>query len=194
MDRKTEYEIEEAFVNRWSPRSFTGESIQEETLNRIFEAARWAPSSFNSQPWRYLYSIKGDDNWNMYLDFLVEFNRMWASNAGALIVILSRKTFEKEGEFSPTHQFDTGASWQNMALQATSMGFHMHGIGGFDAKKARERLGVPEEFDIIAMAAIGVKDQPERLPDKLRGSETPSDRLTVADISRKGLFDKDIWS
>ena len=188
MSRKTDYEILPIFVNRWSPRSLDKTTITNDELNRLFEAARWAPSSYNSQPWRFLYATRDDEHWNDFLNLLVDANKVWAQNAGALIVILSRTTFSTGGKYSPTHMFDTGSAWENMALQATEMNLVTHGMAGFDAQKARKTLNVPEEFEIPAMVAVGRKDTPEKLPEQLQEVETPSPRLPVEKLSTNGVF------
>ncbi|MGH7790937.1 MAG: nitroreductase family protein, partial [Thermodesulfobacteriota bacterium] len=115
--RKPEFDVDEIFLNRWSPRAMSGEEISEAELMSLFEAAKWAPSSFNNQPWRFLYSRRDSENWGLFFNLLAEFNQAWAKNASALIVIISRKTFDHNGKPSRTHSFDTGAAWQNLALQ-----------------------------------------------------------------------------
>ena len=116
------YPIAEQFIERWSPRAFTGESIAESTLLGFIEAARWAPSAYNSQPWRFLYALRDGADWPRYLELLNEFNRGWAQHASALLVIASKTTFAAPGKTeeqpAPTHDFDTGAAWGFFALQA----------------------------------------------------------------------------
>ena len=118
-NRNSNHKINPLFINRWSPRSMTGDSLDDETLMSLFEAARWAPSSYNNQPWRFLYAKKGTPNWNVFFNLLVEGNKIWAKNAAVLVVIISRKNFEHNGKPSITHQFDAGAAWENLALEAS---------------------------------------------------------------------------
>lgn len=151
------------FASRWSPRSMSGDKVTEEELYELFNAARWAPSSYNKQPWRFLYGIRGTVLWNKFREFLVDFNKQWTENAGALILILSKKNDEG------TNSFDTGAAWQNFALSGAMKGLVIHAMSGFDYKKAREELGIPEQYNIEAMASVGRAGDkiPEGVPDSI---------------------------
>jgi nitroreductase len=135
--RKANHPIESLIIDRWSPRAMTGESITSDELMRLFEAARWAPSSFNSQQWRALYARRETEHWPTFLGLLVEGNKTWAQNAAVLIVFISRKNFEYDGEPSITHSYDCGAAWENFALQGFSQGLVVHGMQGFDYDRAR---------------------------------------------------------
>ena len=162
--RKVEKNINRLFVNRWSPRAMSGEEISNDDLMGLFEAARWAPSSYNNQPWRFIYAKRNTDHWQTLISLLVEGNKIWAQNAAVIVVVISRKNFEFNEKPAITHQFDAGAAWENLALEATSRGLVTHGMQGFDYKQAREELGVPENFDVMAMTAIGKLGQKENLP------------------------------
>src|SRR5665213_1532117 len=116
--RKLDHAIDPLFPTRWSKRAMSGESISKEELARLFEAARWAPSSYNNQPWRFIYSPRSSSHFQKFLDLLEDSNRIWAKEAAALIILASKKTFDATGKPSRTHSFDTGAAWQNFALQA----------------------------------------------------------------------------
>lgn len=186
--RKTQYKINSIFIERWSPRSMTGESITDETLMSLFEAARWAPSSFNNQPWRFLYAKRDTPNWNIFFSLLSEGNRAWAKNAAVLVVIISRKNFEYNEKPSITHQFDAGAAWENLALEASIKGIVSHGMQGFDYNKARKDLEVPSDFDVMAMIAIGRRGPPENLPSSLQEREFPNDRKDLAEIVMEGRY------
>lgn len=186
--RKADYEIESNIINRWSPRSFSGEEISDKELYSLFEAARWAPSSFNNQPWRFIFAKRDSKNWKLLFDLLVDFNKQWCVNASVLVVIVSRKTFEHNGKPSFTHQFDAGAAWQNLAIQATSIGLATHAMQGFDYDRAKKDLGVPDEFEVVAMVAIGKKAPKERLPTELQQREIPSDRKPISEIVMEGKF------
>jgi nitroreductase len=168
----------------------TGESITDETLLSLFEAARWAPSSFNNQPWRFLYAKKDTPNWNIFFNLLSEGNRTWAKDAAVLVVIISRKNFEYNEKPSITHQFDAGAAWENLALEASIKGIVSHGMQGFDYDKARKDLEVPSDFDVMAMIAIGIRGPPENLPPNLREKEFPNDRKELAEIVMEGRYRK----
>ena len=186
--RRTDHKINSIFVNRWSPRSMTGEEIDDEVLMSLFEAARWAPSSFNNQPWRFIYSKRTGSKWSKFLDLLNEGNRVWAKDARVLVVIISRKNFEYNEKPSVTHQFDTGAAWENLALEASIRGIVVHAMQGFDYLKAREDLNIPDHFDIMAMIAIGKSGPIENLPPKLQQVEHPNDRKTLKEIIMEGCF------
>ena len=138
--REPQYSVGPLFVNRWSPRAMSGEEVPLQEMFSLFEAARWAPSSYNNQPWRFLYARRGSEHWERFLALLVEGNRIWAEKAGVLMVVLSRETFEYNGRPSRTHSFDAGAAWENLALQGTAMGLVVHGMQGFGYKRAAAEL------------------------------------------------------
>lgn len=183
------YEIAPLFVNRWSPRSMAGDSLDEGEYMPLFEAAKWAPSSYNNQPWRFLYAARGDDHWETYLDLLFDGNRSWAKEAAVLVVMVSKTTFDHNGEPSQTHSFDTGAAWQNLALEGARRGLVVHGIGGFDYERATAVLSIPSDHSIEAMAAIGMREAPETLAPEMQEREEPSDRKPLTDIVVDGAFD-----
>lgn len=186
--RKADYPIDPVFLDRWSPRAMSGEPITEEALFTLFEAARWAPSSFNGQPWRMLYARRDTPHWPLFLDLLVEFNQSWAKNAAALVVFISKTTFDHSGEPAVTHSFDTGAAWENLALQGALQGLVVHGMQGFDYDKARTALNVPEGFTVEAMAVIGKPGRKEDLPEKLQQRETPNDRRRLTETVFEGPY------
>lgn len=174
--RTPDYPVDALFVDRWSPRAMSGEEISEQELMVLFEAARWAPSSYNNQPWRILYARRNSEHWPLFFDLLVETNRAWAGNAAALLVMVSKTTFDHNGKPSMTHSYDTGAAWQNLALQGFSRGYVVHGMQGFSYERAREVLRIPEEYRVEAMAAIGRPGKKEELPPELRQREEPNRR------------------
>lgn len=186
--RKARYNVNSIFVDRWSPRSMTEESITDETLMTLFEAARWAPSSFNNQPWRFLYAKRDTPSWDLFYNLLSEENKVWAKNAAVLVVIISRKNFEYNEKPSITHQFDAGAAWENLALEASIRGIVAHGMQGFDYEKTRMELKIPSVFDVMAMIAIGIRGPPENLPPSLQEREFPNDRKELSEIVMEGVF------
>jgi nitroreductase len=186
--RKPNYEINPLFVNRWSPRSMTGEEIPDEDLMSLFEAARWAPSSYNNQPWRFIYAKRNTQHWERLFNLLVDGNKIWAKDASLLVCVISRKNFEYNEKFSITHQFDAGAAWENLALEATSRGLVTHGMQGFDYVKARDELKVPDNFDVMAMIAIGKIGPKENLPPNLQEMEFPNDRKPLDQIISEGMY------
>ena len=186
--RTADYPIDDLFLSRWSPRAMTGEAIAEEDLLTLFEAARWAPSSYNNQPWRFLYARRDTEHWQTFFDLMVEFNQSWAKNAAVLVVFISRTHFQFNGEPSVTHSFDTGAAWENLALQGWRKGFVVHGMQGFDYEAARSALSIPKEFAVEAMAAIGLPADPATLPPELREKEAPSERRKLEESICEGPF------
>jgi len=186
--RRPDFAIEPLLLDRWSPRAMSGEEISEEELMRLFEAARWAPSSFNGQQWRALYARRGTEHWPVFFNLLVDANKIWAKNAAVLVVFISRKRFEHDNEPSVTHSYDTGAAWQNFALQGFRQGLVVHGMEGFDYERARVELRIPDEFQVEAMAAVGNLAPKEVLPEKLQKRESPNDRREMTESIREGPF------
>ena len=186
--RKADHQIEQLLLDRWSPRAMSGEEISEEELLRLFEAARWAPSSFNAQQWRALYARRSSEHWPAFLGLLVEANKAWAKNAAVLVVFISRKTFEHNNDPSVSHSYDCGAAWENFALQGFSQGLVIHGMEGFDYDRARTELGIPDEFQVEAMAAVGKPGLKESLPEKLQARESPNDRRKLSESICEGPF------
>jgi nitroreductase len=186
--RKADHSIDALFLDRWSPRAMSGEEIPEFELMSLFEAARWAPSAYNNQPWRFLYGCRGSDQWPLFFDLLVEANRVWARNAAALLLIVSKCTFDHNGKPSITHSFDCGAAWGSLALQGSLRGYVVHGMQGFDYERARVSLEIPDDFRVEAMAAVGRPAPRETLPEELRQRETPNDRKKLAETVCEGVF------
>jgi nitroreductase len=185
--RKPEYEVDQIFLNRWSPRAMSGEGISRDELMSLFEAARWAPSSFNNQPWIFLYAMRDTENWGLFFNLMVEGNQAWAKNASVLITVVSKKTFEN-GKRSRTHSYDTGAAWENLALQGFLKGLLVHGMQGFDYDRAREVLNIPDDYEVESMIAVGKPGKKENLPEKLQEREFPSTRKKVSEIAFEGKF------
>jgi nitroreductase len=186
--RTPDYPIETIFIERWSPRSMDGQPLEEHTLLRLFEAARWAPSTYNEQEWRFLYAHRDTPHWPAFFGLLMEANQAWCVRAAVLVVVLSHKVFTRNGKPNPVHTFDAGAAFENLALQGTVMGLVVHGMAGFDRDKARLTLAVPLDYDVEAMVAIGHPGNPADLPPELRAREVPSGRKTVPEIAREGPF------
>jgi nitroreductase len=188
--RKADHPVEKLFLDRWSPRALSGAEIPQDDLLRLFEAARWAPSSYNNQPWRILYARRNTPHWDLFFNLLVDANKTWAKDAAALLVFISKTTFDHNGKPCRTHAFDTGAAWENLALQATCMGLVAHGMQGFDYDRAKSELGVPGDFEVHAMVAVGKPGRKEDLPAALQGGETPNSRRTLAETAFEGRFKK----
>lgn len=186
--RSPQEDIEPLLVNRWSPRAMTGESLDEEQYMPLFEAARWAPSSYNNQHWRFLYATQEDEEFEMFADLLTENNRGWAEDAGVLVTLVSKETFDHNGEPAQTHSFDTGAAWQNLALEATRRDLVTHAMQGLDYEAAAEQLDVPDGFSVECMVAIGERAPAETLPDELQEREFPNERKPIDEILYQGGF------
>jgi nitroreductase len=183
--RKTDYPIDPIVLERWSTRAFDGSPINDRDLFTMFEAARWAPSSFNRQPWRFVYAKRGTEAFDRFLKLLMPFNAGWAAHASVLVFILSDTLIQLPGTDSPSishsHSFDAGAAWAFLALQATKLGYHTHGMAGVDFGRARAILGVPDEFRLETAVAIGKLGDASRLPPHLRERETPSGRRPLSE-------------
>ncbi|AKH41134.1 nitroreductase [Altererythrobacter atlanticus] len=190
--RATDHPVEAIFTQRWSPRAFDGSTMEEASLLSLFEAARWAPSAYNVQPWRFLYALRGGPDWERFLDLLIPFNRSWAESSSALVFVISDR-FMREADGSPkaeshSHSFDAGAAWANMALQATHDGLHVHGMTGIEMEKAEKELGIPEGYRIEAAVAVGKIGDAAQLPEGLREREGPSGRMPVSQLAFAGNF------
>ena len=183
----TAHAIDPIFVDRWSARAMSGEGIALPELMLLFEAARWAPSSGNYQPWRMLYALRDRSHWPLFLGLLNEGNRRWAHHGGALVLFISKITLD-DGRVSRTHLFDTGAAWENFALQGSLRNLVVHGMQGFDYDRARSELGIPADFQVDAMAAVGKPGDAQQLPENLRAREHPNDRRPITETVRAGAF------
>lgn len=188
--RTADYPIELLFLQRWSPRAFTGESIDLATLMTIFEAARWAPSSYNSQPWRYIYALRDTPAWGKLFGLLQGGNPSWAKDAAVLMVAVSKTTMAPRGTEMPSHShsFDAGAGWQNLALQTTALGWHAHAMVGLDLARAAVELGVPDGYRVEAAIAIGRQGDRSTLAESLQGLEQPNGRNPVSSFAFEGEF------
>lgn len=180
-------QVDSLFWQRWSARAMSGQPIADSELMPLFEAARWAPSSYNEQPWRFLYAKRNTPQWDVLFDLLVPFNQEWCKN-GAVLVIICSKNGSVHGGLNSTHSFDAGAAWQNLALQGHLKGLVVHGMGGFDHEKARSVLHVPEDYTVEAMCVIGKPGDPAMLPDYMRENEKPSGRKNITEIVCEGFF------
>lgn len=190
--RSADHAIEAFFLERWSPRAFTGEAIPDADLRTIFEAARWAPSSFNSQPWRILYAKRDTPAFAKFLGLLIEFNQSWAKNAAVLAVLVSKKTFLPPGKTEPvlshSHSLDAGAAWGYLALQASRLGYATHGMTGFDIPRAAKELNVPDDYRVELAFALGRIGDKSILPEGLSAREEPNGRNPQGDFVFEGEF------
>ncbi len=190
--RQADHPIDPLFLERWSPRAFTGEVISEADLFTMLEAGRWAASSYNSQPWRFLYARRDTAHWERFLALLNDFNRSWAKNASVLVVLVSNSLMRPPGADkdipSHSHSLDAGAAIANVQLQASRMGWQAHGMVGFDMDRAFADLNVPQGHRVEAAYAIGRPGDKAMLPEALQARETPSPRVPLSQMAFEGGF------
>lgn len=175
--------IPELVLQRWSPRSFAEREIPSGDLEKLFVTASWAASSYNEQPWRFLLGRKGDEAYKKIFDSLIEFNQSWAKTAPVLVLSVGSKKFAHNGSPNAYALHDTGAATAYLALAATALGLHTHSMAGFDKDHARASFGIPSDFELGAVTAIGFLGDPSVLPDHLRQMETaPRSRKPVSEF------------
>ena len=169
----TDYPIEEILRRRWSPRAFSDRNVEAEKLRSLFEAARWAPSSFNEQPWSFIFATKETPAEHaQLLNCLTERNQQWATLAPVLMVSVAKLNFEKTGKPNRHAFHDVGLAMGNLLVEATALGLFVHQMAGFSVDKIREAYHVPEGFEPVAAIAIGYPAEPEILPEAFRELET----------------------
>lgn len=169
---QTQYPVADFIKHRWSPRSFTSQPIQDEDLRTLFEAAAWAPSAMNEQPWRFVYAHRAQTEafqnlWNC----LLPGNQPWAKNAAVLVVVLARKTMGPNNDLNRHYLHDTGLATGNLLLQAGTMGIHGHVMGGFDMAKTQEVLHLPADLEPASFLALGYVGEAEQLEEPFRSRE-----------------------
>lgn len=191
-ERAASHAVAPVFIERWSPRSFAADTISDSELFTLFEAARWAPSGNNSQPWRFIYAKRDSASWTGFLNVLNEKNRLWASKASALVILVTATAVQREGEAQPSplrnHALDAGAAWISLALQAQLSGWKTHGIGGFDKEAARQQLGIPEHYQAQLAIAIGKQGLLDELAEEFQPREKPNQRLPLSALVAEGRF------
>ncbi len=189
--RQSEYSVDPLFLDRWSPRAFDGSAMPREHLLTILDAAHWAPSSSNQQPWRFVYAHRDSEEWPLFMELLMEGNQRWAKNASVLLFVVSRDyNISRDGEKKPsaTHSFDAGAAWFSLAMQAHLLGYHAHGMGGILKERIVETLNIPEGYTVEAGVAVGRMTDKGVLPDDLAEREVPSKRLPLSEVAFEGRF------
>lgn len=192
-NRSSAYAIDPVFLNRWSPRAFDDKAvISDQDLMTLFEAAHWAPSSFNSQPWRFIYARRDTPAWPRLFNLLVPMNQSWAVRASALVALVSATTAQPPGAPGPvpsySHSLDAGSAWAYLALQATQLGWHAHAMAGWDVQRAPAELGVPDNFRVETFIAIGRLGDKSVLPPPLQQREQPNGRRPVEELVMEGRF------
>lgn len=180
---KTDTPIDDLIAKRWSPRAMDGDrDLERDQILALLEAARWAPSCFGDEPWRFIAWDRGTDpaGWQRAQECLADANRAWAKRAPLLIAVCADSEFRKNGKANRWAQYDCGAAAENLCLQAVSMDLAVHQMGGFDQQAVREAFDVPDRYTPMAMIAVGYPGDPEDLPEEKRGSE-------LGDRSRRPL-------
>ncbi len=175
-----DYPVDPLIQNRWSPLAFSERAVTQDTVRSLFEAARWAPSCFNAQPWRFLVGTKDGDPeaYAKILDCLVPANQVWASTAPLLLIGVANTRFEHNGAENRFALYDLGQAIAYLTLEATSLGLSLHQMGGFDSEKARDAFGVPDTYAFGAAIALGYEGDADVLPDqKYRDRHNDSARL-----------------
>ncbi len=190
--RTADHPIADVFTSRWSPRAFSDATMTEQELLALLEAARWAPSAFNAQPWRFVYTLRGDEAWDAILGALLPFNQVWAQKASALVIIGSATKFTAPGKTEASdngsHTFDSGTAWGYLALQAHMAGWAAHAMAGFDKAAMATAIGLPEDHVLHAAVAIGKQADASVLPETLQAREVPSPRHPLAATAFHGGF------
>lgn len=177
--RQADYDIDPQFIHRWSPRAMNGEALEKETVHKLLEAGRWAPSSYNEQPWRFIVGLNGGETFEKLYDSLIDFNQMWCKNAGALVAIVSNKKHENGNEYWSS-SFDCGSTWMSIALQASKDDLVCHGMTGINFDDLRDAFDIPDSQRIEMMFALGHPGDREDLPEEAR--VTPSGRKDVEEL------------
>lgn len=188
LHRHPDHAIEELLLRRWSPRAMSGAPVAPADLDRLLEAARWAPSCFNEQPWRFRFAHRATPQWPPFFGLLNPRNQEWCQRAGVLLAVCSRTTFAHNGRPNPVHAFDAGAAWLSLALQGNAMGLVVHAMLGFDRDRAPAELRLPPDHAVHAMIAVGQRGELEVLPPELRAREVPSGRNPVGHFAGEGPF------
>lgn len=182
-DRKSTHEIDKIFIERWSPRSFDSSfDLSNKDIEKLIEAARWSPSCFNEQPWRFYYALRGNGDFNGSLDWLVDANQQWAKNASALLFVVAKKTFSKNSKPNDHSWFDSGAAWMGLTMQARMLDLFTHGMAGIKTDTIHEKLQLSEDFEVVCAVAVGKKADPQQLSEDYQKMEEPNDRKALDDI------------
>jgi nitroreductase len=188
---QTQFPIHELLKNRWSPRAFDERPVEADTLLSLFEAARWAPSSNNGQPWRFLVAMKENKaEYDRLFNCLVEANQKWAYRAPVLLLSVAKLQFE-DGSPNRHALHDTGMAAENLVIQATAFGLAAHQMAGFRIEQARVDCQIPEGYEPVAMIAIGYPGDPALLPDRLRAREAqPRVRKPLTELLYSAIWEQ----
>lgn len=186
-ETNTEFSILPLLTDRWSPHSFSNQMVEKEKLQRLFEAARWSASSFNEQPWYFIYTSKNSDEYQAFLEPIIEFNYNWAKTAPILLYAIAQLQFKKNGKQNPHALYDLGAAVNNLALQATEEGLVLRQMAGFDSQLAKSKLNVPQEYQVCTAIALGYHGNTDELPENFKKQDqAPRVRKKIETFVFKG--------
>lgn len=192
----TQQPVHDVIASRWSGRAYDAtKSVSKDQVISLLEAARWAPSCFGDEPWRYVVSNKADNlpAWQAAFDCLVPGNQGWAVNAPVLLLICADTLFRHNDKPNKWAAYDTGAATENLCLQATALGLMAHQMGGFDADKARQTFKVPERYQILAMVTVGYQAAVEGLAEDVKERELAArSRKPLGELFFDGAWDNQI--
>jgi nitroreductase len=175
--------VHDLILRRWSPRAYADKDVSAAELKKLFEAARWAASSSNEQPWRFLVGRRGEETYQKIFNALVEFNQTWAKSAPVLLLSVAKKTFTQKGAPNAYGLHDTGAATANLHLQAIASGLHAHSMAGFDHEQLRASFAIPTDYEIGAVTAIGYFGDPATLPEYMQKMEgAPRERKPLKEF------------
>ena len=187
---ETQYPIHDLLRRRWSPRAFSDRRVDPAIMRSLLEAARWAPSSYNEQPWSFIVATKDDPvEFGRLLSCLVEGNIQWAQHAPVLMASVARLSFEDDGKPNRHAFHDVGLAVANLIVQATALGLVVHQMAGILPDKIRKLYGIPEGYEAVAGIALGYPGDPEILPERLRQRElAPRSRKPIQDFVFAGRW------
>jgi len=186
------YPLHALLRKRWSPRAFNGEPVEAEKLRSLFEAARWAPSGSNQQPWRFILGLKGSDTYDKIMQTLVDFNQKWAFTAPVLILSMGRKVMNDKDEINESYRYDVGQAVAHMTFQATEDGLYVHQMGGFDAAMAVRLFHIGAMYKPLTVIAVGYIGDPDQLTEKIARLEyRKRERFPARELVYSGQFGED---
>jgi len=185
-EAKTQHPVHDLISKRWSARSFSDKKITNEQVLTLIEAASWAPSSMNEQPWHYTYALHGTEGFQKLFDLLSVGNQIWCKEGGALMMCTAKKKFTKNGEQNRHYMHDTGMANANLLTQALSMGIYCHILGGFDRLKTNEAFNISDdEEEVVCFIVAGYLDSPEKLEEPFKTRElTPRSRKPLSEVGK----------
>jgi len=186
--RQTEYSPNKMFIERRSSRALSGEPLNDEELFSILEAAKWAPSSYNAQPWRFIYIKNGSPAWDKLFSLVMDLNQIWMKRAAVMVLVLSRQNLKLDGQPNDMASFDTGAACENMALEATQRGLIAHPVGGFYKDRVKEAFQISDDYKVEVIIALGRPGDATLLPEGMQAKESPTDRLPLSSLISEDEF------